>query len=233
MPTFAPPEAVLTSDRLDFLLSVDSPTISNAIEPFKIREMAEGYIGGKIGCMFPELGVMVGQALTVKVTNIHGSVAAQRDGFWEMWEALEQMPSPSVIVMQDISGVPDGCAYAGEVMATLATRLGAVGMVSDGGYRDLDEVRALGMHYFAPYAVVSHGNFAIQDVGQPVSIGAQPVETGDILHGDANGIVIVPPDVLDELPTKVEEIRARERRSMDYIKSESFNLADFKSGRGY
>jgi regulator of RNase E activity RraA len=129
-----------------------------------------------------------------------------------MWDALAQMPSPAVIVMQDVSGAPHRCAYAGEVMATLAQRLGAVGMVSDGGYRDLDEVKALGFHYFAPFAVVSHGNFAIQDVGQPVWIDGQRVKTGDILHGDANGIVIVPDETLNGLPDAVEEIRVRERR---------------------
>lgn len=233
MAAFTPPEAVLDSERLKFLKGVDSPTISNAIEPFEVREMADGYIGGKIACMFPDLGVMVGQALTVKVTNIPGPVPAQREGFWEMWEALEQMPNPSVIVMQDISGEPDGCAYAGEVMATLATKLGAVGMVSDGGYRDLDEVHEIGMHYFAPYAVVSHGNFAIQDVGRPVEMAGQTIATGDVLHGDANGIVVVPSEVLDGLPQKVDEIRKKERRSMDFVKSDQFNLADFKAGRGY
>ncbi len=175
---------------------------------------------------------MVGQALTVKVSNPAGPVAG-RDGYWAMWDALEQMPKPAVIVMQDISGAPHRCAYAGEVMATLATKLGAVGMVSDGGYRDIDEVHALGMHYFCPFAVVAHGNFAIQDVGQPVWIDGQRVATGDILHGDVNGIVIVPEETLDGLPKAVEEIRVRERRVMDYIKSDKFNLADFKVGKTY
>jgi regulator of RNase E activity RraA len=150
-----------------------------------------------------------------------------------MWEALEQMPNPSVLVMQDISGRPSRCAYAGEVMATMAQRLGAVGMVTDGGFRDLAEVRALGMHYFAAYAVVSHGNFSVVDVGVPVELDGQRVETGDILHGDANGIVIVPPEVVADLPREVDAVRDRERRLMDFITSDRFTLADARAARGY
>ncbi|TXG78494.1 MAG: RraA family protein [Thermomicrobiales bacterium] len=232
MASFVAPDRAFSDEQLAFLKSVDSPTIANAIEPFELRDRTDGYIGGNIGCLYPDLGVMVGQALTIKVSNPAGPVAG-RDGYWAMWDALEQMPKPAVIVMQDISGAPHRCAYAGEVMATLATKLGAVGMVSDGGYRDIAEVHALGMHYFCPFAVVAHGNFAIQDVGQPVWIDGQRVSTGDILHGDVNGIVIVPRETLDGLPAAVEEIRVRERRVMDYIKSDKFNLADFKVGKTY
>lgn len=232
MSSFSAPERAYTDEQLEFLRSVDSPTIANAIEPFALRDRTDGYIGGNVGCLFPDLGVMVGQALTVKVSNPAGPVAG-RDGYWAMWDALEKMPSPAVIVMQDISGAPYRCAYAGEVMATLAQKLGAVGMVSDGGYRDIDEVHALGFHYFCPFTVVAHGNFAIQDIGQPVWIDGQRIHTGDILHGDRNGIAVVPKETLDGLPAAVEEIHTRERRIMDYIKSDRFDLADFKVGKTY
>ena len=206
--------------------------MANAIEVFKIRDRTEGFVGGAIRCLFPDLGVMVGQALTVTVGNEPGEVAS-RDAYWRMWQTLEQMPGPAVIVMQDVSGKPSRCAYAGEVMATLAQRLGAVGMVTDGGYRDVDEVHALGMHYYAAYHVVSHGNFSIVDVGVPVELDGQRIATGDILHGDVNGIVVIPAAILDGLPNVVAEIRDRERRVMEFIRGDSFTLEGVKSGRGY
>ncbi|MGH2534914.1 MAG: RraA family protein [Thermomicrobiales bacterium] len=222
----------LTTDQLAFLQDVDSPTISNAIEPFKVRDRTDGFIGGAVRALFPDLGVMVGHALTVTVTNAPGPVA-DRAAYWRMWELAASMTGPLVVVMQDVSGAPSRVAYAGEVMATLAKQLGVVGMVTDGGYRDLHEVRALGMHYYAAYAVVSHANFSVVDVGVPVVLDGQRVETGDILHGDANGIVIVPPSVLDALPAAVQEVRDRERRTMDFIKSDAFSLEAVKAGRGY
>ena len=156
-----------------------------------------------------------------------------REGYWRMWEALERMPGPSVLVSRDVSGAPTRCASFGEVMATFAKRLGAVGIVTDGGVRDLDEVRALGMSYFAGYAVVSHGNSTIVEVGVPIELDGQAVRTGDVLHGDANGIVLVPPEVVGELPGAVAEVRERERRTMDYVNGPGFSVAGAKAMSGY
>ena len=118
-------------------------------------------------------------------------------------------------------------------MATLAMRLGAVGMVTDGGLRDVHEVRAIGFAYFARYVVVSHGNFDIVDIGTPIVLNGQEINPGDILHGDANGIVIVPREVLDGLPDAVQEVRARERETMDFINSPDYTIAAARKRAGY
>ena len=225
---------VLPIGELDlaFLKSVDSPTISNAIEPFKVRDRTEGFIGGEVRALFPEMPPTVGVALTVTMTDTPGTIAA-RENYWRMYEALSQMPAPSVFVVQDISGAPSRCALTGEVMATRAMRLGAVGMVTDGGLRDVHEVRRLGFAYFARYVVVSHANYEIVDIGGPVTLDGQEVRTGDILHGDANGVVIVPRQVLDGLPEAVEEVRTRERATMDFINSSAFTIAAERKRAGY
>ncbi len=222
----------MTADQLTFLRGVDSPTLANAIEPFEVRDRCDGFIGGNIHSVFPDLPPMVGHALTITVTNQPGPVMG-REGWWRMWEALDAMPAPAVLVFQDISGAPERVAFCGEVMATYATRLGAVGLVTDGGVRDLAEVRALGFHYFAPFPVVSHANFGIVDVGVPVTLDGQAISTGEILHGDANGIVIVPTATLDGLPDEVEQIRERERVTMEFVRGDSFSLASLKQRSGY
>ena len=222
----------ISEEDLAFLKGVDSPTIANAIESFKVRDRTEGFIGGEVRALFPELPPMVGVALTVTMTNTAGAIA-DRENWWRMYEALAQVPAPSVLVVQDISGAPSRYAQAGEVMVTLAMRLGAVGMVTDGGLRDVHEVRRLGFGYFARYVVVSHGNFGVVDVGEPVMLDGQEVRTGDILHGDANGIVIVPRQVLDGLPEAVEEVRTRERATMDFINGPEFTIAAARKRAGY
>lgn len=217
---------------LAYLQDVDSPTIANAIETFTVRDRCDGFVGGNVRCQFPELGRMVGRALTVTMTSEPGPVAS-RDGYWRMWDALDAMDGPTVIAIQDVSGAPHRCAYAGEVMASLALRLGAVGMITDGALRDVDEVRALGFHYFMRYPVVSHGNFSIVSVGEPIELDGQAIATGDILHGDANGIIIIPDAVLADLPAAVAGIREREHETMSYIRGGDFSLADFKARSGY
>lgn len=217
---------------LAFLREVDSPTIANAVEPFDVRDRTDGFIGGRVQCQFPELGVMVGRALTVTMSNAPGEPAS-RDGYWQMWDALNAMDGPVVIAIADASGAPQRVAYAGEVMTTIAMRLGAVGMVTDGALRDVNEVRALGFHYFMRYPVVSHANFAITSVGEPIVLDGQRIETGDILHGDANGIVTVPDAVLAGLPEAVEKIRDKEAATMAFVRGDDFDYAQLKQNSGY
>jgi regulator of RNase E activity RraA len=224
--------SLLSLEQLTFLRSVDSPTIANAIERFELRDRCEGFIGGSIRCLFPELDVMLGYAVTVTMSSAPGPVAG-REGYWKMWQTLETAPKPAAIVVQDVSGSPTRCAYFGEVMATIAHRLGAVGVVTDGGVRDLNEVRAMGLQYFAPHPVVSHGNFFIADVGIPVTLDGQVVQPGDLLHGDANGIVVVPHQVIDELPAAVAAVREREKRMMDYVRGPDFSLEGLRGLSGY
>jgi 4-hydroxy-4-methyl-2-oxoglutarate aldolase len=220
------------SDLLAFLRSVDSPTIANAIENLKIRDRCEGYIGGSVRCMFPDLGVMVGHALTVTMDSQPGPVA-DREGLGRMWEALLRTPRPSIVVVKDLTAAPTRTAYFGEVMASVAKACGAVGVITDGGLRDISEVRAMGLHYFSPYPVVSHGNFRIVDVGVPVTLDGQRIEPGDLLHGDLNGIVIVPTEALSQLPEGVDQVRRKERKMLDYIRSPEFNLKGFRDLGGY
>jgi 4-hydroxy-4-methyl-2-oxoglutarate aldolase len=222
----------LTDDQLTYLTSVDSPTIANAIERFQVRPLTEGFVGGSVHCAFPELGPMVGRALTVTMRNPCDRPAS-RQGYWQMWEALDAMAGPVVLMIADVSGTPHRVAYAGEVMTRLARRLGAVGMVTDGALRDVAEVRALGFHYFMRYPVVSHANYEIATVGEPVELDGQRVETGDLVHGDASGIVLIPWEVLPGLPEAVESVRATEAADMVFIEGPDFTLAAQKKRRGY
>jgi len=222
----------LTDEELAFLQSVDSPTVANAIERFTVRDRTEGFIGGHVQCVYPELPPMVGRALTVTMSDAPGP-PAQREGYWRMWEALEAMEGPVVVVIADASGAPHRVAYAGEIMSRLAQRLGAVGMVTDGALRDVAEVGEMGFHYFMRFPVVSHANYEILSVGDPVNIDGQRVVTGDLLHGDRNGIVVVPWETLDRLPAEVDTVRRLERADMDLIASDGFTLDVYKQHRGY
>ena len=109
-------------------------------------------------------------------------------------------------------------------MATFMTRLGAIGLVSDCGVRDIPEVKALGFHYFARGTVASHANFTIVRTGVPVQIHGMVVKPGDVLHGDVNGLLSIPAGHDRELLEAVERVRKRERKLMDFVRSADFSL---------
>jgi regulator of RNase E activity RraA len=166
---------------------------------------------------------MLGYAVTAVCDNRPGAVAG-RQAFFEWLQAIDAAPKPVVCVFQDVSPDPKTSCYMGEVMATGVQKLGAIGLLTDGGVRDLAEVEALGFHYFAAGAVASHGNFAITKVGLPVRVSGVTIRPGDLVHADRNGALVIPDDTAEGLPGAVEQIRQREQRVLDYAQSPDFNV---------
>ena len=209
----------LTREQLEALARIDSPTISNAIELFDVRPRVEGFAGWELRCAFPELGTLLGYAVTCTADTTTESRAGDR-GLLRLWEAVEAAPKPAVIVMKDIGPERSRSCHMGEVMATTAKSLGAVGCVSDGGLRDVVEVRALGgFQYFCPGFVVSHGNPVVCDVNVPVTLDGMHVVPGDLLHGDVNGILVIPAGIADQVDERADEVRRSEREVLDFVRS--------------
>jgi len=217
---------------LAFLRDVDSPTIANAIELLGLRDRTEGFVGGRVRALYPDLPPTVGYAVTLVAKNAPGQVLG-KEGFWAMMEALAEMPAPSVVVVQDRSRTPGRYACSGDVMASLAQRLGAVGFVTDGMVRDIDQVRPFAFAFFATGLCVSHANFGLDEVGTDVELAGQPIRTGDLLHGDANGIVVVPRQALPGLPEAVRRVREKEGELMAFARSPAFSLEEAKRLTGY
>jgi len=212
----------------DYLKTVDSPTLSNAIELLQVQPRHVGFTPLQIRCLFPEFGRMCGYAVTAHVESVTQLHPTEERAFLELFQAVADSPKPAVVAFQEIGGHTDYAAHCGEVMATAFSRLGAVGLVSDCGVRDVPEVRALRFHYFARGTVVSHANFKIVRVGVPVQILGLEIEPGDLLHGDENGLLQIPRAALDGLERAVEQVRTRERRLMDFMRSPEFSVEKLK-----
>jgi regulator of RNase E activity RraA len=213
---------------IEYLRSVDTPTLSNAIEQLKVRKDHEGFTPMEVRCLFPELGRMCGYAVTAQVETYTSSEPRDNERFLELYKLVQASSKPAVIVLQETGGHGNYAAHCGEVMATFFTRLGAVGLVSDCGVRDIPEVRAMGFHYFARGTVASHGHFRIVRSGTPVQIHGLVVRPGDVLHGDENGLISVPAVDVTALEAAVGKVRAKEKRLMDYVRGADFTLEGVK-----
>jgi regulator of RNase E activity RraA len=84
------------------------------------------------------------------------------------------------------------------------------------------------MHYFARGAVASHAHFRIVRVTEAAHIEGTLIRSGDVLHGDENGLLVVPTCDVGALRHNVETVRSSERALLDYIRSESFTLAGLR-----
>ena len=209
----------LTPEQLEELRRIDSPTVSNAIERFGVRPRIQGYAGWELRCAFPELGTTVGYAVTCTADSM---TPARKDdrGQMRLWEAIESARKPVVVVIQDIGPERRRSCHMGEVMATTAKALGAVACVTDGGLRDVAEVRALGgFQYFCPGFVVSHGNAVICEVNVPVTLDGLTVGPGDLLHGDVNGLLTVPAEIAARVAAEAQQVRDAERQVLELVRS--------------
>jgi regulator of RNase E activity RraA len=209
---------------VEYLKKVDAPTLSNAIELLKVRPRREGFTPLQVRALFPEFGRMCGYAVTAQVETVTESEEKSVSRFIDLYRAVEQSQKPAVIVLQEIGGYPDYAAHCGEVMATVFKRLGAIGLVSDCAVRDVPEVRALGFHYFARGTVASHANFRIARAGVAVQVCGLVIRPGDLLHGDENGLLLVPNGTEESLPRAVDAVRSGEGRLMEWVRGESFSL---------
>ena len=214
----------LTHDQLDALKRIDSPTIANAVETFEQRLRVDGYVGMDIKCIFGNLPPMVGYAITCTVdSTTEGRVGI---GFNELYKILEKAPKPAVIVMKDVGNKISHSCHAGEVMSTTMKRLGAVGILTDGGLRDVKEVGNLGgFHYFCAGLVVSHGNPICVSVGDEVEISGMKVKTGDLLHGDINGVVHIPDDCAERVAEAAYATWTREGATMRNVLGEGYTVS--------
>lgn len=110
--------------------------------------------------------------------------------------------------------------------------IGASGIVTDCGIRDLSAIRkrAPGFHVFSPGLVVSHGVGNYIELGTTVSICGLTIKSGDLLHGDESGVVMIPIAAIDAkaLVTRAETIIKEERGVYEYMESSLCNLEGIK-----
>ena len=219
------PSTKLSREQLDELRAIDSPTIANAIEYFGVRPRVAGYCGSNVRCLTPEGGFMLGYAVTCKGDST--TEDNDRREHTELYRAIYAMqPLPAVVVIGD-DGDPSRIhlsCHAGEMMATTMKRVGAVGLVTDGGLRDIREITALGgFHYYGRGLVVAHGRPCIYDVGATVTIDGMEVHPGDLLHGDENGITVIPAEIAPQVAAKAAEHRAMEQQRLQEILGPDFH----------
>lgn len=208
----------ITPATLRKLAQYDTPTICNIIELFEVRPNNTGYMDARIQAAFPEMPPMVGFAATamfrsaaVPVKNTYVSLETQVEQFG-------QLPGPAVVVFQDLDDPPVGATF-GEVMCSTYKAFGSAGLITSGGGRDLLQVKALDYPVFTGGTICSHAYCQTIEIGQPVRVGGLAVRTGDLLHGDANGVTNIPLDIAAEIADIADEFVAAEIHIMGYVKA--------------
>lgn len=233
--------SVLTPELIDRLRSFETCVISDAIEAFDARLRNEGFATAGFRCLFKSFPPMVGYAATCKVRSadppIVGSRYIERTDYWKH---IADVPSPRVVVMQDIDEPPGTGAFLGKVHANILLALGCVGAVTNGAARELPGIEASGFQVFAGRLAISRAYIHIVEYGGAVEVGGLKIQPGDLIHGDRHGIITIPQELAPELPAVASKILEKKRHVTDLAKKPGTKpeelsqalkeLLDFKSG---
>jgi len=214
----------LTPALIEKLLSVDSPTISNAIELLKVRPRREGFMGPEIVCRFPDLGRIVGYATTCTIVEYDEHFPPDPAERFKWVESIANSPKPAVCIVKDMCHRKGWYSHWGEIVGTQVQVLGAQAIITDGSVRDLEALHAMGMKVWSEYVVVSHGHIDVGQANIPIEVGGLVVHPGDILHADCNGVVSIPIEGLNDLPKAIDQVLENERKVINHLREHGYDL---------
>jgi 4-hydroxy-4-methyl-2-oxoglutarate aldolase len=218
-------------DVLKKLGTFDTPTICNLIELFEVRPRNTGYMDPRIRSCFPEMRPMVGFAATAtfrsaappREGDAYASTAVQAGRFGEL-------SGPPIVVFQDLDDPPAAATF-GEVMCTTYQAFGAVGLITSGAGRDLEQVRELGFPVFTDGAICAHGYCHIPHVHVPVHVGGVVIYPDDLLHGDLNGVTTIPHEIAAQVADIGDAFVAAEGIILDALRDGAPSIKRLEEAR--
>ena len=215
---------------LNLLQSVDTPTVCNAIE---VAQGKRGFNDFTRGTMLASdtKGVIVGYAVTAQIAAIEPpteAVSVIRERRMSYYKAMSENVKPSIAVVEDLDYPNCVGAFWGEVNTTIHKGFGMSGALTNGVMRDLGDM-AEGFPVVAGSIGPSHGFVHVRSVNQPINIFGMNIKSGDLVHADRHGAVVVPTDVIDDLEASILKMQQTERLVLDPARKKGFDFNAFET----
>jgi regulator of RNase E activity RraA len=221
----------LTTRQFEFLHSIDTPTVCNLIEIVTPHRRGFGYTVKHLHCPSPDLPPIVGYAKTVKIKSKDAFKAGDAGYMAKRLDYLDYIasePRPSISVIEDTDGEHVGFgAFWGEVQTNVHKALGVLGVVTNGSVRDIPMV-AKGFQMLAGSISPSHAFVHMEEYGTPVNVHGMAVESGDLIHADQHGAVVVPADKVDEMMQALIGLNEREAKIINAAKDPGVTVEKLK-----
>ena len=216
----------LNDQELSRLREIDTPTICNALEIVSPERRARGFTVRHLHCAFPELPPIVGYARTARIRAATPPSAGNEDqtaARLAYYRYSDAGGGPTVMVIEDIDTTPGYGSWWGEVHSNVHQALGALGVVTSGSVRDLDMI-AEGFQLISCSVGPSHAWVQLVDCGGEVNVHGMVTRSGDLVHADRHGAVIIPHEVARDVPAAAELCMRREKPILDACKSGDYSV---------
>jgi len=161
----------------------------------------------------PEAGPMVGEAFTLRYIPARedlNPLSVFQDRDHPQRKAVEECPPGAVFVID--SRKDPRAASAGSILVSRLMKRGVAGVVTDGGFRDSPEIAQLAIpaYHHRPSAPTNLTLHQALDIDVPIGCGDVAVWPGDVVVGNAEGVVVIPAHLADEIATEAVEMTAFE-----------------------
>jgi len=155
---------------------------------------------------------MVGTSHTLEYLPLREDLFAARGGGLNAQKRAVEEIGPGQVLVIGARGEP-GSGTIGDILALRALRRGAAGIVTDGGLRDSPSFAGLDLPtYHGPaHAAVLGRRHVPWAVGVAVGCGGVLIEPGDVLVGDGEGVIVIPPGIVDDVAAEAVEQERQER----------------------
>ncbi len=214
---------VLPARTFHNLRQYDSCTIANAIERCGVRLRNEGFTRPGLHCVTTGAHQLLGYAATCRVRSSNPPMTGRYHlDRTDWWSAIQTLPAPRVAVIEDLEPEALGSAV-GEVHAAILKAFQCEGVITNGAVRDIPGVSRMQFPMFARHAAVSHSYTHIVDYGTPVEIFGLKIQSGDLVMADCHGAILIPIDIAEEVSRVAAEIRAEDRRIIEFCQSPEFS----------
>ena len=204
----------VTNEQFEFLRSIDTPTVCNLLEVVAPERRGFGYTVRHLHCPFPDLPPMVGFAKTVTM-RAQDRVPLGEAGYMnkrlDYLDYIAAAPQPGIAVIQDVDEIVGFGAFWGEVQTNVHKALGCLGTITNGSIRDIPQV-APGFQMLAGSIAPSHAYVHVVDIGVSVTIHSMEVKSGDLIHADRHGAVVVPVEKIDAMAGALDGLLKHEAR---------------------
>jgi regulator of RNase E activity RraA len=202
----------LSAATRDKLAHVSTATICTAL--FK-RGLRNAFIQD-VHPLNPALPNMVGEAFTLRYIPARedlNPITVFQDRKHPQRVAVETCPAGAVMVID--SRKDARAASAGSILVTRLMIRGVAGVVTDGGFRDSPEIARLAIpaYHHRPSAPTNLTIHQALDINVPIGCGDAAVFPGDVVVGDAEGVVVIPAHLADPIADETVEMTAFE----DYV----------------
>ena len=199
-----------TPADLDTLRQWDTPTVCNGLELIVPGRRAVGYTVEPMVVADRTLPPIVGLARTGLIRAKEGprSAVPPRED-WYDYVAADGFPT--VALIQDIDDRPGYGAFWGEVQSNVHKALGCLGVITNGSVRDIPMI-ASGFQMLAGSIVPSHAYVHVVDFGIDVAVHGMAVKSGDLIHADRHGAIVVPPEKIAAMRAALDGLSAREAK---------------------